>query len=79
MTQKLTALEHKAAANALIEWFRTQDLGPEDASLVMQKVWAKIIIDGTTDLKEISPIMRALQLNLSEEMGKYFHKKHNGR
>ena len=43
--QKLTQLEAKAAGNALIEWFNSQEIGPDDAFIIMQKVVAKIVVD----------------------------------
>jgi hypothetical protein len=39
-------MDHKdqvAAANALIQWFNSQDISPADATLVMSKVVAKVL------------------------------------
>lgn len=32
-----------AAANALIEWFNSQEIGPSDAQKIMSKVLAKLL------------------------------------
>jgi hypothetical protein len=36
--------EHVAAANALIQWFNSQEIGPSDAAPIMLKVLAKLLV-----------------------------------
>lgn len=53
-------MDHKeqiAAANALVEWFNTQEVKPSDAVLVMSKVIAKIIV-GTLAGPQTTPDVR---------------------
>jgi len=40
--------EKTAAANALIEWFNSQEIAQQDAMDVMSKVMAKIFVSTTT-------------------------------
>jgi hypothetical protein len=37
--------EKTQAANALIEWFNSQEVSPADAALIMSQVQAKIFVD----------------------------------
>ena len=36
--------ERVSAGNALVNWFNTQEISPEDARAIMSKVLAKIIV-----------------------------------
>jgi hypothetical protein len=40
----MDARERTQAANALIEWFNSQEIPPHDAAVIMTKVTAKIIV-----------------------------------
>lgn len=45
--------EHVLAANALVQWFNSQDIGPEDAGHIMRKVIAKLIVGGLAAPHEV--------------------------
>lgn len=62
--------EQVLAANALIEWFNGQEIHMADASMVMAKVIAKIIISkvGWQDRQSILDLMDATNLAIAHEL-----------
>ena len=49
--------QHTEAANALVNWFNTQEIAPADAACIMSKVVAKILVGAvsgphTPDVRE---------------------------
>lgn len=59
MTQKMTKLEHRDAANALVQWCNSQQIGRTDALCVLEMVLAKLFMDETTDLMLIGEVFNA--------------------
>lgn len=57
--QKLTQIEIRQAAASLIEWFNSQEIGRDDANLVMSKVWAKILSGSKQNLGDFTAMMDA--------------------
>lgn len=53
----MTKSEQIAAANALIQWFNSQEIAPSDANLVMCKVWAKIMSDKAMSIEAFTKMM----------------------
>lgn len=68
MTQKMTKMEHKDAANALVQWFNSQDISRDDAKHVIEMVLAKLLMDQSTDLEQLAPLLRSHNLSLAEYM-----------
>lgn len=44
---------HSAAANALINWFQSQDIMPADAELIMSKVIATQLVSKSRNLDNL--------------------------
>lgn len=68
MTQKMTKLEHKDAANALVQWFNSQDIGRDDAKCVIEMVLAKLFMDTSTDLEQLAPLLNLHNRSLCQYM-----------
>lgn len=73
--QRMTQLEHKDAANALVSWFNSQDINPMDAKIIMRMLLAKVIIDTTTDLIQIADILKSFNFDLASDMANYLKHK----
>lgn len=72
--------ECTAAANALIEWFNSQEISQGDAKLVMAKVLAKIMIRTPTDTIEMRAIFDAFIVRLADEANNQAYRTiHRGR
>lgn len=66
----MDANEIKEAGNALVHWFNTQELTPEQSLLVMRKVIAKIIlkkVDGTDD-RAVHHAVNALSIDIIHDV-----------
>jgi len=55
----LTDKEHDEAANALINWFKSQNINPGDASVIMLKLIATQLVAKTT---EVDRLVQAISL-----------------
>lgn len=47
---KLTEEELHAATKALVAWFRSQDIDPQDAGLIMIDLTAHLLVEKTRDI-----------------------------
>jgi hypothetical protein len=63
MSQK----EQTQAANALIEWFNSQEIGKADAHTVMIKVFAKLLISSPADTRTMREAFDRLTADLANE------------
>lgn len=66
---KLSNKEHVAAANALIQWFNSQEIGKTDANLIMTKVWAVMLSSKDMSIEQFVSMMKDHQTKLCEEIG----------
>ena len=60
--------EQTSAANALVEWFNSQEIGSADALAVMQKVTAKILIAKASDTVDMRRKYDAFALDLANRI-----------
>ena len=60
------------AANALVEWFNSQEVSPGEAKLVMSKVIAKIIA-GTASGRSVPDVRMNLDLDIDTFMLQLVH------
>lgn len=58
-TPRMDTKERIQAANALVQWFNSQDIAPFDAAAIMSKVLAKILV-GALGAKTNAQERRAL-------------------
>lgn len=49
----MTEQEYDDAGNALIEWFKSQEIVPKDGAIIMLKLIATQLVARTTDLKDL--------------------------
>ena len=63
----MTPQEQTQAANALIQWFNSQEIGKANAHLVMIKVFAKLLIAKPTDIRTIREAFDRLTADLANE------------
>lgn len=49
----MTDKEYDDAANALINWFKSQNIHPKDGAIIMLKLIATQLVARTTDLKDL--------------------------
>ncbi len=59
--------EQTAAANALIGWFNSQELGPAAAREVLVKVFAKMLINKPDDVRTMCEAFDRLAADLANE------------
>ena len=59
--------ERTQAANALIEWFNSQEISQSDAKAVMAKVIAKICVSSKGDTVEVRKLFDAYLVHLADE------------
>lgn len=50
--------EHNKAADALIDWFKSQDIMPADAGVVMAIVIARCLVEKTRNLEKLQDGIR---------------------
>ena len=55
-------------ADALVEWFKTQELMPADASLVMFRTVASQLVAKSTDVVELQKAINNVRLLLTLEV-----------
>ena len=60
--------EQTAAANALVEWFNSQEIGSANALSVMQRVIAKILISRAADTIEARKRFDSFALDLANRI-----------
>lgn len=68
----MTEKEYDDAANALIDWFKSQDIKPSDGALIMLKLIATQLVARTTDLKDlreaIDNIAQVVAIEVAQEL-----------
>jgi len=58
-----------AAANALVGWFNSQEIGPADAKAIMSKVLAKLMVPTRPTLPhELDAIIDSFELQLVHDI-----------
>lgn len=60
--------ELTAAANALIQWFNSQDIASRDAEEIMSKITAKLIIARGTSPQDITDELNKHNLKLVKDL-----------
>lgn len=72
---KLTRLEQSDAANALVEWFNSQELGPADAEAIMHRVQAKLLVArvNRNDVFVLQEAIAEAQLRFVHEANERLH------
>jgi hypothetical protein len=63
----MTPKEQVQAANALIEWFNSQEIGKANAHAVMIKVFAKLLISAPADIRTLREAFDRLAVDLANE------------
>lgn len=67
MSKEMNEKEYDDAANALMNWFKSQDLSPNDGVIIMLKLIAR-----TTDLKDlreaIGDIAQVVAIEVAQEL-----------
>lgn len=63
--QMLTDKEYDEAANALIDWFKSQDIKPVDGAKIMIKLMATQLVAKTTDLNKLQSAISNISIALT--------------
>lgn len=73
----MTEKEYDDASNALIEWFKSQDIKPSDGAIIMLKLIATQLVSKDTDIKNLNEhvkyITTLLSLEIVEELRRGNH------
>lgn len=64
----MTDKEYDDAANALINWFKSQGIKPKDGTIVMLKLIATQLVARTTDLKDLREAVGNIALVVAIEV-----------
>lgn len=67
-TKLLSDKDRSAATKALIRWFKSQDINPKDAGLMMLEISAMLLVDKTTNPVELMDAAKTWQVALVMEM-----------
>ena len=67
-TKLLSDEDRKAATKALIRWFKSQDINPKDAGLIILELCAMLLVDKTTNPVELLDAAKTWQVALVMEM-----------
>ena len=63
------------AADALINWFQSQDITPADGGIIMAKVLASALVTKTENVAELSCATESFKLLLLIEIAAYLRQK----
>lgn len=58
--KRMTEVEMDNAANALIDWFKSQDIKPSDGSIIMLRLISTQLVGKTTNLVELEKAINNL-------------------
>lgn len=64
----LTEEDYNDASDALIEWFKYQDIKPVDGTMIMLKLIATQLVAKSRELERLSEAMRNISTLLSIEI-----------
>lgn len=73
--QKLTRLEQAEAANALVQWFNSQEIVQVDAAAIMRYAQARLFVaENRKDVFALQEALHDFQLQFVHEVNERIHK-----